>query len=519
MGLVEPITPNRKWPLGEEFTEVKRSDYDFDPTPRIQDRDTAQTGQVTVDEELTSAASTKPEIELVAGMQLGDYVIERKIGQGGMGSVYAAVHPVIGKRAAIKVVNRELSDDEFHVERFVDEARVVNQIGHPNIVDVFAFGETPDGRAYLVMEWLDGQSLRQRIEHATLGLVEICYVVRSLSRALAAAHEHGIVHRDLKPDNVFLVDVRDDRPIVKLLDFGIAKLQRTEHRSAATAAGTLVGTPQYIAPEQAKGEEIDARADIYALGGLLFELLTGRPPFVAESPMEMVAKHVMEPAPRPSTLASVPAELDDLVVAMLAKDPADRPSLATVGAVVDRVKGIVGRADSDSVHSIGDDDSTINRNDGRPAASIPQLARVGRARPRVIVGTLVFGVVIAGVAAFATVWALKDPTSDGNPVRTIEPEAPVGLPEITPDARVQLAPDASEPVQPAAEPPPIEPAGSATNPASAQPPARRVEKRTTNPKPDPKPTEPAEPDAGSGSNAIPKGNDLAGPGVFKRKKP
>jgi serine/threonine protein kinase len=286
------------------------------------------------------AAQSPDDAYLEAGTMLGDYRVEGQIGEGGMGVVYAAVHPLIGKRAAVKVLKAELCRAAFNVERFIDEARIVNQIGHPNIVDVFAFGQTKDGRSYFVMEWLKGESLRMRAARGRLDLDEICDVIRPLARALEAAHEQGVIHRDLKPDNIYLIEMRGEAPRVKLLDFGIAKLAREEHRMERTATGAMVGTPQYIAPEQAKGYAIDARVDIYSLGGILFELLTGRPPFVADNAMEMVAKHLMEAVPRASTFADVPAELDDLVMRMLSKDPNGRPSLAEVAAVIERTSAL-----------------------------------------------------------------------------------------------------------------------------------------------------------------------------------
>ena len=286
------------------------------------------------------AATAPDDAYLESNTMLGEYRIEAQIGEGGMGVVYAAVHPLIGKRAAIKVLKAELCRSAFNVERFIDEARIVNQIGHQNIVDVFAFGQTKDGRSYFVMEWLKGESLRARIARSRLDFSEICEIVRPLARALEAAHEHGVIHRDLKPDNIFLVDRRGDASLVKLLDFGIAKLAREEHRLERTATGAMVGTPQYIAPEQAKGYAIDHRVDIYALGGIVFELLTGHPPFQADNAMVMVAKHLMEAPPRPSSLADVPPELDDLVLRMLSKAPEGRPSLAEVASVIERTNAL-----------------------------------------------------------------------------------------------------------------------------------------------------------------------------------
>src|SRR3954471_5448371 len=162
--------------------------------------------------------------DLAVGEMVGEYRVEGELGRGGMGRVYAATHPVIAKRAAIKVLHPELSVNTEAVERFIQEARSVNQIGHPNIVDIFAFGTLPDGRSYFVMEWLRGESLHTRIERERLPIAEALVMLETITVALEAAHEKGIVHRDLKPDNVFLVEVKGDRPQVKLLDFGIAKL-------------------------------------------------------------------------------------------------------------------------------------------------------------------------------------------------------------------------------------------------------------------------------------------------------
>ena len=197
----------------------------------------------------------------------------------------------------------------------------------------------PDGRCYFVMELLVGETLRERIARGRMGVDEVSAILKPLVRALEAAHQKGVIHRDLKPDNVFLVEIPGERPTVKLLDFGIAKLSKADHRIEQTKSGVMVGTPQYIAPEQAKGKEIDHRADIYSLGGIVFEMLTGRPPFEADNAMEMVAKHLMEAPPKPSSVEpSLPAEIDSLVVAMLAKEPAQRPGLVEVTTVIDRLK-------------------------------------------------------------------------------------------------------------------------------------------------------------------------------------
>jgi serine/threonine-protein kinase len=274
--------------------------------------------------------------DLEAGQMVGEYRVEGLLGEGGMGRVYSSTHPVIAKRAAIKVLHPELSVNREAVERFVQEARSVNQIGHPNIVDIFSFGTMPDGRCYFVMEWLRGESLRDRLRKSPLPTTQSLAVLETVSLALEAAHDTGIVHRDLKPDNIFLVDVKGTQPTVKLLDFGIAKLLGNDSdRIEKTATGNLLGTPAYISPEQARGQHVDHRTDIYALGCLAYELLTGWLPFPAESAADMIARHLYEPPPGARDKnPSVPREVESLIIAMLSKDVAQRPTLEQFRATI-----------------------------------------------------------------------------------------------------------------------------------------------------------------------------------------
>ena len=282
----------------------------------------------------TGFTRTAPEDDLAPGTVIENFKVECTLGRGGMSTVYGAVHEVIGKRGAVKVLKRELCTDQKEVGRFVQEARAVNQIGHANIVDVFAFGTLPDGRSYLIMEWLVGQSLRARMRRGQLSRNEVRETVLDIVRALEATHAQQIIHRDLKPDNVFLVEAPGERARAKLLDFGVAKLTG-EGRHDRTRIGSMLGTPQYLAPEQARGEA-DHRSDIYALGVMLFEMVAGRPPFIGENALDVVAQHMTEPAPKLSTCANgVPPELDALVDAMLAKEPGDRPTLLRVRAEIE----------------------------------------------------------------------------------------------------------------------------------------------------------------------------------------
>jgi len=282
-----------------------------------------------------AAADEPGSFELVAGTDVGGYVIDGELGRGGMGVVYSARHPIIGKRAAIKVLKPSLSNNPATIERFIQEARSVNAIGHPNIVDIFDFDMLPDGRRYLVMDLLEGESLRKRIKRGPLPPSEAAMVIDEIASALDAAHAKGFIHRDLKPDNVFLV-ANPGRFDVKLLDFGLAKLTPGNamvlDRAYRTATGAQLGTPDYMSPEQLRGTGVDARTDVYALGVLAFEILTGkRPRRFSDGLFDMDGK---TPA---QVLAFVPAELAQLVETMLATDPEQRPSLTAVRTVIKRV--------------------------------------------------------------------------------------------------------------------------------------------------------------------------------------
>jgi len=269
---------------------------------------------------------------LAVGTRLGDYEIAKKIGEGAMSEVYLAIHPTIGRRVAIKLISARLFADPDAKERFISEARAVAAIHHPGIVHVFGFGTYTDGRAYLIMEWLSGESLGARLRRGPILIDDALDIVLQIANALRAAHEHGIIHRDLKSENIYLQEIRDEKPVVKILDFGIAK--RVDDREDSRA-GRLVGTPLYMSPEQCQGKSVDQRTDIYAFGCICYELLTGRLPFVATDVTELVAAHITETPPAPNVLRpDLPGELSTLIRSMLAKEPSKRPSLDAVRRLV-----------------------------------------------------------------------------------------------------------------------------------------------------------------------------------------
>jgi serine/threonine-protein kinase len=275
--------------------------------------------------------------ELTPGTTVGEFRIECLLGMGSMGAVYAAVHPVIGRKVAVKVLRPERVGNPEATERFVREAQAASRVRHPHVVDVHSFGALPDGRAFIVMERLEGQTLRARLGRP-LSIAEACVIIEHVIDALEALHSQGVVHRDLKPDNIFLV-AGPDGPIAKVLDLGLAKLTDKRGRSPMrlTLEGFVVGSADYVAPEQAAGHNVDARADLYSLGVMLFELLTLRRPFLGSTATDLLVEHIVEDPPAPSCfVASLPRELDQLVLAMLSKEPSDRPTLLEVRTALTR---------------------------------------------------------------------------------------------------------------------------------------------------------------------------------------
>ncbi len=282
------------------------------------------------------AAEGTPITRLQPGTLVGEYQIADRIAEGGMGTVYSAVHPIIGKKVAIKVLSGKLAKNSNAIRRFVLEARAVNDIRHPGLVDIFSFGRLTDGRPYYVMEFLDGRSLGAVLRmHRRLTPFDTYPMFMDVGRVLSAVHAHEIVHRDLKPDNVILIPQGSDQPPkVKLVDFGLAKLLVRESGQTAagphTAVGVNVGTPHYMSPEQCRGGNVDARSDLYALGVMFYETVTGQLPLDGPTPVDIWQAHV-EVVPRLPELVApgrVSPELGALIMKLLAKRPERRPQNA-----------------------------------------------------------------------------------------------------------------------------------------------------------------------------------------------
>jgi serine/threonine protein kinase len=277
---------------------------------------------------VTPTSKSRPGL---AGQRVGEYEIITRLGVGGMGEVYEGVQPVIGKRVAVKVLLPQFSSDEELIERFLAEARAVNAIRHRSIVDIFSFGVMPNGRHYFVMELLQGSGLDRIIrERAPIPALEALSWMDEVLDALDAAHAAGIIHRDIKPSNLFLVDEGRGRQYMKLLDFGIAKLGiRHGEATPQTNASMLIGTPDYMSPEQTRGKPITPATDLYAIGCVLFELVTGRRPFVGDNALQLMFLHADQEPPRASDLhPEVPAGVDELILSLMRKDPSARPASA-----------------------------------------------------------------------------------------------------------------------------------------------------------------------------------------------
>src|SRR5688572_19680785 len=269
------------------------------------------------------------------GREIGSYRVVDVLGQGGMGRVYRAQHPRIGKEIAIKVLKSDYNHQADVVSRFFQEARAVNDIRHENLIDVVDFGKTPQGDYFILMELLEGRTLSHALKgEAPFSARRVAHVALQICSALHAAHEKGVIHRDLKSDNIFLITRAGQKDFVKVLDFGIAKLLDNPESGAHTTTGMVLGTPLYMSPEQALGRTLDQQTDIYALGVILYQMATGTLPFFDANPVALATMHVTAKLPPPSSrYKDINPDLEVVISRCLEKERTDRfPSMLEVAA-------------------------------------------------------------------------------------------------------------------------------------------------------------------------------------------
>ncbi|HEY4060059.1 MAG TPA: protein kinase [Kofleriaceae bacterium] len=419
------------------------------------------------------------------GEVLGNYRIVASIDRGGMGNVFRAEHTHLGRPAAIKLLRSELTANDELVQRFFNEAKAATAIRHPGIVEVYDFGYTEDGRAYIVMELLEGSSLSKRIETGgRMSEKETIRIARGLASVLKAAHGKGIVHRDLKPDNIFLVaDDEEENGRVKVLDFGVAKLAEVPGEMSHTQTGMLMGTPLYMAPEQARAAgTIDHRADLYSVGCIMYELLTGKPPFIAEGAGEIIALQLFaDPESLRGKLPDLSPELEAVVMKLLSKEPGDRYQSAlelqqALAEISSRASGDLSRTRANSTGptprvtaqraikasrppQFGSADfSGVDMTDERPVELAPQKkSSMG----------LVAGVVTVVLAGGAGLFAFVHSRGSSTAAPSAESgSAPAPAPAPTPVEATKTEPAKPEPAKTQTAPTPVE---AKTEPTKTEP--------------------------------------------------
>ncbi|HEX5658294.1 MAG TPA: serine/threonine-protein kinase [Polyangiales bacterium] len=302
-------------------------------------------------QDVDGAPEEQVEETLSGGTAVGPYRVERLVGRGGGGAVYAA-RDRAGRLVAVKVLRAEMARFPSMITRFLREAEVVRQIAHPNIVEIYDIGEYEPNRPYYAMELLHGTDLRKLLQvHGRFTPSELLTILDPVCRAVGAAHEKGVVHRDIKANNILVVE-RDGERVVKLLDFGIAKMLHADTSGPGlTEPGAMLGTAHYMAPEQIRCEKPDGRTDIYALGVVIYQLLTGQHPFHADDPRQVALLHLQAPAPRPSALAPVPPAVDAIVLRCMEKKADKRfPDTAALLSALHAAIGEVNPSASEAMH-------------------------------------------------------------------------------------------------------------------------------------------------------------------------
>jgi len=439
---MDPARPPPPIPAAARAPEVKHAEPDGPEDP-------ARSGNTQADETPPPGDETS---QVIGSILAERYSVLRLIGEGGMGRVYEAEHIGIGKRVAVKVLHPAYTRTPDVVERFKREARAASRIGHQNIVNVTDSGTTSDGHFFFVMEFIEGQELGLVIHReGRFSFKRAFRIADKMCQALQAAHTAGIIHRDLKPENVLLITHEGRPDFVKVLDFGIAKSSEMEESTQTKAGrrltrpGVAMGTPEYMAPEQAAGKPADPRSDIYAVGSILYEMLTGHPPYEGENVMEVLHKKATEsPAPLAEQRPDVPVLVTALVERAMARNPDDRPqTMASFALEITLVlEAFVGRRTPTEVRLTAAPPTTPTGGVGfvgtiEPQSMVmrPALSRKARL---ITVGALALVAVLMGVRQLMR----ETPMSPPVVVRTTSPPAPVPMVNVPPSPPI-------EPVEPA----------------------------------------------------------------------
>jgi serine/threonine-protein kinase len=393
-----------------------------------------------------SPGDTKQMYDPLLGQTIdGRYIVEAPLGEGGMGFVYAARHAIIDKRVAIKVLRKEAAADQSAAQRFIIEAKAASKIGHQNIVDITDFGVLPTGNAYFVMEFIDGPTLGKLVhDHKQLPPLRAVQIAEQVARGLYAAHQKSIIHRDLRPENIIVVEKDGQQDFVKIVDFGIAKDVKAGKR--LTAVGMVLGTPEYMSPEQATGQESDHRVDQYALGCILYEMVTGQVPFKGENAPKTLTKHVFDAVVPPRKLRpdlAIPGIVEDIVLRLLEKKPTQR--YADMRELVAELDAAEQQLQSSTARPGAEQPTTPSIGTERPSEL---LAEVLRNRTPMFVAAGIVAAVLVVTAAVAVTKMVKRqknvvpvasrPSHGASPTPPTTPALPAPAPTVA-EVEIQVA--------------------------------------------------------------------------------
>ncbi|ACY14732.1 serine/threonine protein kinase [Haliangium ochraceum DSM 14365] len=413
------------------------------------------------------------------GQMFGSYRVVSQLGSGGMGAVYLAEQPLIGKRVALKVIHEELAHSSETLQRFFNEARAVNTIGNEHVVEIHDVGQTPEGAHYFVMEYLAGPTLAATLRDiGALPVARALHIAAQIADALAAAHAVSIIHRDLKPDNIMLTPRHGDPDFVKVLDFGLAKTLAESNQIALTAQGAVLGTPQFMSPEVCEsGKGVDHRTDIYSLGVLLFQMSTGRVPFEGSSMGSVLLKHVTEPPPPPRALnPEIPPSVEQIILRCLAKSPAARfPDMGALRQALLDPEGYLATGPpvvpAAGAHA-GVGSAPLSGDEARPrpvrnrtmSIDTPEPGRPARAHLVLLALLAILG---ASAGALAVV-LLTEPGAPEPPMAAASGPAAPGAADAEPEPAQPAAQPAARDPEPAAAAPATVSVRLVTRPAGAQ---------------------------------------------------